>query len=98
MAMGKPCVVPDLGPMRDVLEENVTGIMFPHADYGALRIALLRLIKDPALRIRIGARAKQTVFERHTWAENARFVVQLATCETSTSPIARLGQIDFDTH
>ena len=98
MAMGKPCVVPDLGPMRDVLEENVTGIMFPHADYVALRIALLRLIKDPALRIRIGARAKQTVFERHTWAENARFVVQLATCESSTSPIARLEQIDFDTH
>ena len=98
MAMGKPCVVPDLGPMRDVLEENVTGIMFPHADYGALRIALLRLIKDPALRVRIGARAKQTVFERHTWAENARFVVQLATCESSTRPIARLEQIHFDTH
>lgn len=98
MAMGKPCVVPDIGPMRDVLEENVTGIMFPHADYGALEIALLRLIEDPALRIRIGARAKQTVFERHTWAENARFVVQLATCESSARPIARLEQIDFDIH
>jgi glycosyltransferase involved in cell wall biosynthesis len=98
MAMGKPCVVPDLGPMRDVLEENVTGIMFPHADYGALRIALLRLIKDPALRVRIGVRAKQTVFERHTWAENARFVIQLATYESSTRPIVCLEQIDFDTH
>ena len=43
MAMGKPCVVPDLGPMRDVIEDNATGIMFPHGDYAALERALLRL-------------------------------------------------------
>jgi glycosyltransferase involved in cell wall biosynthesis len=97
MAMGKPCVVPDLGPMRDVLEDNVTGIMFPHADYAALRKALLRFVEDPALRIQIGARAKQTVFKRHTWAANARFVVQLAGGENLASPFARMQQIDCDT-
>ena len=42
MAMGKPCVVPDLGPMRDVIEDNATGIMFPHGDYAALEKALLQ--------------------------------------------------------
>jgi glycosyltransferase involved in cell wall biosynthesis len=97
MAMGKPCVVPDLGPMRDVLEDNVTGIMFPHADYPALRKALLRFVEDPALRIQIGARAKQTVFKRHTWAANARFVVQLAGGENLARPFARMQQIDCDT-
>ena len=49
MAMGKPCVVPDLGPMRDVIDDNATGVMFPHADYEALEKALLRLVEDPAL-------------------------------------------------
>ena len=97
MAMGKPCVVPDLGPMRDVLEDNVTGIMFPHADYPALRKALLRFVEDPALRIQIGARAKQTVFKRHTWVANARFVVQLAGGENLARPFARMQQIDCDT-
>jgi glycosyltransferase involved in cell wall biosynthesis len=98
MAMGKPCVVPDLGPMRDVMEDNVTGIMFPRGDYDALEKALLRLVEDSALRNRVGRRAKQTVFERHTWATNARIVVKLAAGETSAATFARMEQVDCDTH
>jgi glycosyltransferase involved in cell wall biosynthesis len=98
MAMGKPCVVPDLGPMRDVIDDHVTGIIFPHADYTAFEKALLRLIVDPVLRNQVGARAKQTVFERHTWAANARFVVQLARGERSALTFAPMKQLDCDTH
>lgn len=98
MAMGKPCVVPDLGPMRDVVEDNQTGIMFPHGDHEALEKALLRFVEDPALRIQVGSRAKQTVLKRHTWAGNARFVVQLVAGETSARPFAQLEQLDCDTH
>jgi glycosyltransferase involved in cell wall biosynthesis len=97
MAMGKPCVVPDLGPMRDVIHDNTTGIMFPHGDFIALRESLLRLIEDSALRNQIGARAKATVFERHTWAANARFVVRLALGESSFSTFAQMNQVDYDT-
>ena len=98
MAMGKPCVVPDLGPMRDVIDDNVTGIMFPHADYDALEKALLRFVEDSALRIQIGARARLTVFKRHTWAANARFIVQLAIGERSARPFAQVEQLDCDSH
>jgi len=97
MAMGKPCVVPDLGPMRDVIEDNVTGIMFPHADYEALEKALLHLVEDPAFRIQVGSRARQTVLKRHTWAGNARFIVQLAAGESSARPFTQLEQLDCDT-
>jgi glycosyltransferase involved in cell wall biosynthesis len=97
MAMGKPCVVPDLGPMRDVIDENVTGIMFPHGDYVALGKALLRLVDDSGLREQVGARARQTVLEHHTWAANARFVVQLALGESSARTFARMKQLDCDT-
>jgi glycosyltransferase involved in cell wall biosynthesis len=96
MAMGKPCVVPDLGPMRDVIDDNVTGIIFPHRDYIALEQALLTLVEDSTLRNQVGARAKQTVFERHTWATNARFVVQLALGESSARPLAHMKQLDCD--
>ena len=96
LAMGKPCVVPDLGPMRDVIDDNVTGIMFPHADYGALEKALLRLIEDSALRMQVGRQAKQIVFKRHTWAVNARLIVQLVAGEISTSTFDQAGQIDCD--
>jgi len=98
MALGKPCVVPDLGPMRDVIEDKLTGIMFPHADYEALEKALVRFVEDPSLRLQIGSRARETVLKRHTWAANARFVVQLATGQNSARPIAQLGQRDCDTH
>jgi glycosyltransferase involved in cell wall biosynthesis len=98
MAMGKPCVVPDLGPMRDVIDDNLTGIMFPHADYTALKKALLRFVENSALRIEVGTRARDTVFERHTWAANARFLVQLASGENSVKRFARMEQLDCDTH
>ncbi len=97
MAMGKPSVVPDLGPMRDVIDNDVTGIVFPHADYGALKNALLRLVEDPELRNQIGARAKDIVFERHTWPSNARFVVQLVAGEVSASRFPRAIPIDGKT-
>lgn len=97
MAMGKPCVVPDLGPMRDVIDDHVTGIMFPHADYGALEKALLRFVEDSELRIQVGARARHTVLKRHTWAANARFVVQLAAGEASASAFAQSEELDCDT-
>jgi glycosyltransferase involved in cell wall biosynthesis len=97
MAMGKPCVVPDLGPMRDVIEDYATGMMFPHGDYAALERALLRLIEDSGLRLRIGARAKDAVFSRHTWVANARFVVELARGESSPRALAQMKQLDCDT-
>jgi len=97
MAMGKPCVVPALGPIRDVIDHNVTGIVFPHADYEALKTALLRLVENPELRLQIGARAKHTVFERHTWTANARFVVQLVTGEVSARRFPQVGQLEDET-
>jgi glycosyltransferase involved in cell wall biosynthesis len=97
MAMGKSCIVPDLGPMRDVIDDGVTGIMFPHGDYEALKKAVLMLVEDSVLRNQLGARAKQAVFETHTWAANARFVVQLAAAGNSAKRFAPMKQLDCDT-
>jgi len=98
MAMGKPCVVPDLGPIRDVIDDQVTGIMFPHADFGALGRALLQLVEDSTLRNQIGNRARHTVFQHHTWAVNARLIVQLAAGEPSARQFAQTEQMDCDTY
>jgi len=97
MAMGKPCIVPDLGPMRDVIDDGVTGIMFRRGDYEALKKALLILVEDSILRNQLGARAKQAVLDTHTWTANARFVVQLAAGESSAKRFAPMKQLDCDT-
>jgi glycosyltransferase involved in cell wall biosynthesis len=98
MALGKPCVVPGIGPIRDVIEDQATGIVFPVGDRNAFEESILRLVEDPALRIQIGARAKNIVFARHTWAANARFVVKLALGESSARAFTRMKQVDCDTH
>jgi hypothetical protein len=71
--------------------------MFPHGDYVSLERALLRLVEDSALRSQIGAQAKKTVFERHTWAANARLVVLLALGESSVQTFTQMKQLDCDT-
>jgi glycosyltransferase involved in cell wall biosynthesis len=93
MAMGKPSVVPDLGPMLDVMEDSVTALIFPHGDYTSLRNALLRLIEDPQLREALGTRAREVVFERHTWNANARLVACLAGDERA-KPAIQLNETD----
>jgi glycosyltransferase involved in cell wall biosynthesis len=84
--------------MRDVLEDNVTGILFPPTDYKALEKSLLRLVKDSILRTQLGARARHVVFERHTWAANARFVVQLAAGGSPAGTFAQIEQFDCNNH
>ena len=83
--------------MRDVIDDNTTGLLFPHGDYKALEKALLRLVEDSALRNQVGAGAKQAVYERHTWDANARFVVQLALGESSARTFVRVNQLDCET-
>jgi glycosyltransferase involved in cell wall biosynthesis len=81
MAMGKAVVVPDLGPMQDILVHGENGLLFKHGDYEALSKTIVQLVEDPALRLALGSRGRDTVFQRHTWAANASLVVRLAKGE-----------------
>jgi glycosyltransferase involved in cell wall biosynthesis len=83
--------------MRDVIDDNVTGLLFPQGDYGALEKALVCFIEDPNLRTRVGARARDTVLQRHTWVKNARLVVQLTAGGNSAKRFVQMKQLDCDT-
>jgi len=58
----------------------------------------LRLVEDSALRDQVGARAREMVFKRNTWAANARFIVHLVAHETSAGSFAQVEQLNCDTH
>jgi glycosyltransferase involved in cell wall biosynthesis len=54
MLVGRPVVASDLGGLRDVVEDKITGLMVPPADPGALAAALDSLLDDPEARKRMG--------------------------------------------
>lgn len=53
LAMGKPVVCTPVGGMRDVMEDNVTGLLVNPGDSRAMAAAILELLKDRQKRDRI---------------------------------------------
>lgn len=54
MAAAKPIVATDTGGIPEVVVHDATGLLVPPRDHGAMADAIVRLLKDPALRRRMG--------------------------------------------
>lgn len=64
MACGLPVVATQVGGVPEVVEHGVTGILVPSGDPAALASAILRLARDPQLRIEMGRRGRERAEER----------------------------------
>lgn len=67
MAMGKAVIASNIGRIPRVLENDVTGLLTPPGDVGALAEAISLLSKDQPLRARLGAAARRHAVEECTW-------------------------------
>jgi len=61
MAFGLPVVATRTGGLPEVVEDGVTGILVPTGDAEALADALIRLLRDPDLRQRMGQAGQERV-------------------------------------
>ena len=59
MAMGRPVVAARSGGLPELIAHEETGLLTPPGDATALRVALERMLSDPALRERLGAAARR---------------------------------------
>ncbi|HWT02300.1 MAG TPA: glycosyltransferase family 4 protein [Pyrinomonadaceae bacterium] len=75
MAMGKSIVASRLGQIGEVLAHEETALLVEPGDARQLSEAILRLADSPDLRERLGAAARREAVARHTWAYNARRVL-----------------------
>jgi glycosyltransferase involved in cell wall biosynthesis len=61
MALGVPVVATAVGGNLEVLEDGVHGLHVPAHDPAAAAAALTRLVRDPGLRARLGAAARERI-------------------------------------
>jgi len=86
MAYGRPVVASSVGGLVDAVEDEVTGLLVPPGDAGALQTAILRLLEDPDLRRRLGASARERARERFSWdAATEATLAAYGTAGTSTA-------------
>ena len=71
-AVELPVVASNVHGIPDVVEDGVTGILVPPKDVAALSQAILRLLRDPEERRRMGRAGREMVATRYSWADNAR--------------------------
>ncbi len=66
MACGKPCVATDIPGARDIIVNEVSGLLVPPEDAESLANAIRRLADSPSLRQQLGEQARRRVEEHFT--------------------------------
>jgi len=88
-ACGRPLVATDVPGCREIARPEVTGLLVPPDDPAALADAIERLMKDRALRLRLGAAARQTVVAEFSSANVGAQIVKLYARLSANSPAAQ---------
>ncbi len=70
MACGAPVVASDVGGLSFIVRDGETGFLVPEGDARAMADCLGRLLRDPALRARLGTRGVEVARE-YAWARIA---------------------------
>jgi glycosyltransferase involved in cell wall biosynthesis len=78
MACGVAVVAANSGQISEIISDGQTGLLYKPGNIGALIKACDRLLKDAALRRRIGEAGCEMVHRRYTWDHNARRISDLA--------------------
>ena len=76
MAAGLCSIASDLGDLPDLLDEGGRGVVVPAGDPQRLAEAFVELAADREHAAELGRRARSYVLDRHTWAGNARVVLE----------------------
>jgi glycosyltransferase involved in cell wall biosynthesis len=84
MALRRAIVAPDAPNIREILTDDVDAILFEPNNPASLAQAVRALVLDPALRLRLGTAAGDTIRSGDiSWARNARRAISLVKAAQS---------------
>ena len=89
--LGKPVVVFDIGPLRESVQHEATGLVVPPRDLPALEDAVVRLLEHPDLVRSLGSRAREFTTQKFSETRyhadlNALFARALTLCSAQRAP------------
>jgi len=72
-----PVIVSDAGGLPEVIEDGTTGIVVKKEDIDSSANAIIRLIKNPELRKKMGKAGRKKVLKEYKWMENVSIMESL---------------------
>jgi len=77
MAYGRAVVASDTGGLRDAIRTGETGLLVPERDPDSLRAAVLQLLGDEELRLRLGTAARAVAREQFSQDAEAAALIEV---------------------
>jgi PEP-CTERM/exosortase A-associated glycosyltransferase len=77
MAMAKAVVASNVGGLRELMQEDDTGMLFPPGDAKRLAEVLALLANDPPRRATLATNARRFVSEQRTWERSIQSYIDL---------------------
>ncbi|MCI0414582.1 glycosyltransferase family 4 protein [bacterium] len=71
MALGTPVVSTEVSGIPEILTDSATGLRVPQRDAGKLAAAILKLLRDPGLRMRLALAARERIERDFDISKNA---------------------------
>jgi glycosyltransferase involved in cell wall biosynthesis len=76
-AAGKPVVAFETCALPEVVQNGVTGMLVPRGDSNGIARVIVRLLRDPELRHRMGQKARARAQSLFSWEETARLTTMV---------------------
>ncbi len=77
MACEKPVVVTDVGGLREIVEDGISGIWVPVKDIQATAGAIEKLVLSEELRKKMGKAGRNTVLKKYNWENNVDHMITI---------------------
>jgi len=66
-ACNKPVVVSNVGGLPEVVDNGITGFIVEPMNPNDLATAIEKLVRNPSLRLEMGRKGREKVFEEYEW-------------------------------